>query len=93
MNKVVGPSSEKITTSEPLSIDEAVRKKRAVGDVAKSLEKQIIDMQESNPQFKDIMSVVFGWKRQDDGSKKLVSKHPSGKILFPDKSRKCFTPL
>lgn len=86
MSKVVGPTSEKITDSVPLTIDEAIKRKGAKGDAAKSLEKEIIDMQETYTQFKDIMSVVFGWKKQDDGSKKLVSKHPSGKIMFPDKS-------
>ncbi len=79
-------SSEKITESKILTIDDAKKLKSVSGKRAEAFEKEIIDKQNQNPLFKDIMSVVFGWKRQDDGSKKLVSKLPSGKILFPDKS-------
>ena len=32
------------------------------------------------------MSIIFGWKIQPNGSKKLMSKLPCGKALFPDKS-------
>ncbi len=32
------------------------------------------------------MCIVFGWKLQPDGSKKLVAKLPNGKIIFPDRS-------
>lgn len=76
--------SEKITTSEQMTIDEAKRRLRLSGDKAKEFESKIITKQDG--QFTDIMAVVFGWKLQKDGSKKLVSKMPSGKILFPDKS-------
>jgi hypothetical protein len=82
----VGVHSEKITESKVLTIDEAKNRKGVTGKSAESFEKEIIEMQDKYPQFKDIMSVVFGWKRQPDGDRKLVSKHTSGKIMFPDKS-------
>jgi hypothetical protein len=78
--------SEKIAESKVLSIDEAKQKKGVTGKRGKSFEKDILEKQNQNPLFKDIMSVVFSWKTQKDGSKKLVSRLPSGKILFPDKS-------
>jgi len=79
-------SSEKITESKVLTIEDAKNRKGVTGKRAESFEKEIIENQEKYPLFKDIMSVVFGWKVQDDGTRKLVSKMPSGKILFPDKS-------
>jgi len=79
-------SSEKITESKVLTIEEAKIRKGVSGKRAESFEKEIISKQEQYPLFKDIMSVVFGWKVQKDGSRKLVSRMPSGKILFPDKS-------
>jgi len=81
--------SEYIGSSKILSIDEAKERKGVVGDSAKEFEEQVINKQDS--QFKDIMSVVFGWKIQPDGSRKLVSKLPNGKILFPDRSEQLET--
>jgi len=81
-----GETSEKLTESKILSIEEAKKIKGVAGARAESFEKEILEKQNQNPLFKDIMSVVFGWKVQKDGSRKLVSKMPSGKILFPDKS-------
>ena len=38
-------------------------------------------------QFKDLYVIVFGWKEQGEGKpKKLMSKLPSGKLVFPDKT-------
>ena len=82
----VGESSEKITEGKVLTIDEAKKLKGVTGKPAESFQNEVTEMMERYPQFKDIMSVVFGWKKQPDGSRKLVSKHVSGKILFPDKS-------
>ena len=81
-----GETSEKLTESKVLTIEEAKRLKGVSGKRAETFERELIDKQDQNPLFKDIMSVVFGWKKQKDGSKKLVSRMPSGKILFPDKS-------
>jgi len=76
--------SEKISTSEVLSIDEVKRRKGVAGERAKEFEEEILNKQDSL--FRDIMCVTFGWKLQEDGTKKLVSKLPNGKILFPDRS-------
>jgi len=78
--------SEKVGVSGVMSIDDAKKRNRVTGDRAEKLEKQIIEKQDIL--FKDIMCVTFGWKVQEDGTKKLVSKLPNGKILFPDRSEK-----
>lgn len=77
-------TSEHISKAEPLSIDEAKKKLKLGGDKAKAFEQKIIERQDG--QFSQIMSIVFGWKLQEDGSKKLMSKMPSGKALFADRS-------
>ena len=78
--------SDKITDSKSLSIDDAKTLKGVTGKRAEEFEEQVVELQEKYPLFNQMFSVVFGWKKQEDGSRKLVSKHPSGKILFPDKS-------
>jgi len=76
--------SEKISVSKVLTIDEAKQIKGVTGDRAKELESDIASKQDSL--FKDMYCVTFGWKVQEDKSRKLVSKMPNGKILFPDRS-------
>jgi len=76
--------STKITDSKSITIDEAKKKLKLSGEKAKSFERKILEKQDT--QFSQIMSVVFGWRIQEDGGKKLVSKLPCGKITFPDKS-------
>jgi len=77
-------SSEYISTSKVLTIDEAIERKGVIGDAAKEFKNQVLAKQDNL--FKDIMCIVFGWKLQPDGSKKLVAKLPNGKIIFPDRS-------
>jgi len=76
--------SEYIGSSEILSIDDAKKAKRVSGKSASQFESDIIEKQDSL--FEDIMCVTFGWKTQPDNSRKLVSKLPNGKIIFPDRS-------
>jgi len=76
--------SDYISSTKIMSIDDAIKKKRVAGESAESLKEDIASKQDTL--FKDIMSVVFGWKIQEDGGKKLVSKLPNGKIIFPDRS-------
>lgn len=76
--------SEKLGISEVLTIDSAKELMKVTGDKAKELEKSILEKQDIL--FKDIYCVTFGWKLQKDKSRKLVSKMPNGKILFPDRS-------
>ncbi len=75
---------EHITTSKVLSIDEAIQRKGVVGPAADEFKALVAGKQDNL--FKDIMCVVFGWKIQPDGSRKLVAKMPNGKIIFPDRS-------
>ncbi len=67
-----------------MTIDEAKEKKGVSGTAAKEFETEVTGKQDNL--FTDIMSVVFGWKEQPDGGRKLVSKLPNGKIIFPDRS-------
>ena len=76
--------SEYIGSSKIMTIDEAIDKKGVVGSAADKFMEEV--GQKQDKLFKDIMSVVFGWKNQEDGSRKLVSKLPNGKIIFPDRS-------
>jgi hypothetical protein len=76
--------SEYITSTKIISLDEAKDLARTIGPERTDLEGKIIDKQDAF--FSDIMVVVFGWKIQPDKSRKLVSKLPNGKIIFPDRS-------
>lgn len=78
--------SEYIGSTKIMSIDEAKEKKGVKGlkEKEEEFEKDVVEKQDHL--FTDIMSVVFGWKTQPDNSKKLVSKLPNGKIIFPDRS-------
>jgi len=76
--------SEYIGSSKIMTIDEAKQRKGVIGKAATEFEGEIVNKQDNL--FSDIMSVTFGWKIQDDGSRKLVSKLPNGKIIFPDRS-------
>ena len=67
-----------ITDAKPLTIDEAKQRLKLGGDKARTFEEKVLEKQDG--QFTKLMSIVFGWKLQKDGSKKLVSKMPSGKI-------------
>jgi len=67
-----------------MSVDEAKESGRLFSSKAKEFDQKLVDKQ--NAQFCDLMVVTFGWKVQKDGSRKLVSKLPNGKILFPDRS-------
>ena len=78
--------SEYIGSSKIMTIDEAKKKAGLSGEDGDKFEKEVINKQDGL--FKDIMSVVFGWKVQPDGSKKLVSRLPNGKILFLDRSER-----
>jgi hypothetical protein len=80
----IEPDSEHLGSCRILSIDDAKRLRRVVGRDGDEFEKDITTKQDSL--FTDIMCIIFGWKMQPDGSKKLVSKLPNGKIVFPDRS-------
>ena len=76
--------TEYIGSTKIMTIDEAIGKKGVSGKDAETFKSDIASKQDNL--FSDIMSVVFGWKIQEDGGKKLVSKLPNGKIIFPDRS-------
>jgi len=76
--------SERISDAKPLTIDEAKQRLKIGGEKGRAFESKVLERQDG--QFTKIVSVIFGWKLQKDGSQKLVSRMSSGKILFPDKS-------
>jgi len=76
--------SERIGESKILTVDEVKKLLRLSGEKAKELENSILEKQDGL--FKDIMIVTFGWRLQEDGTRKLVSRLPNGKFLFPDRS-------
>ena len=76
--------SEYIGSSKIMTIDDAVKKIGVKGEKADKFKTEVSEKQDNL--FTDIMSVVFGWKIQPNGDKKLVSKLPNGKIIFPDRS-------
>ena len=80
---MIDGESEYLSKTKVLALDELDDKSLSKGS-AESLKKSVMEMQ--NPQFTDIMIATFGWKIQSDKSRKLVSKLPNGKILFPDRS-------
>ena len=82
-------ASEYIGESKQITIDEAKKLKRITGEAAKEFEEKVLAKQDG--QFKDMYVIVFGWKSQPDGGKKLMSKLNSGKFLFPDKTEKLDT--
>jgi hypothetical protein len=51
-------SSEQISTSQTLTIDEAIQRKGVVGPVAEEFKNLVISKQDDL--FKDIMCIVFG---------------------------------
>ena len=53
-------SSEKVSTSKILSIDEALQRKGVVGPAAEEFKNLVVSKQDDL--FKDIMCIVFGWK-------------------------------
>lgn len=83
MSSIEG-ESEYIGKTKVLTMDEAKNAKRVTGKAADDFEKDILEKQDIF--FKDIMCVTFGWKMQENGDRKLVSKLPNGKIIFPDRS-------
>jgi len=77
--------SEKLGESKQITVDEAKKLQRISGEKAKEFEDKVLQKQDG--QFKDLYVIVFGWKEQGDGKpKKLMSKLPSGKLVFPDKT-------
>jgi len=73
-------------TSKKMSVDEAVLRR---GDLSKTPEAFIDEIKKlQDERFTDLRSLVFGWVPQPDGSKKLMSKLPNGKVVFVDRKEK-----
>lgn len=67
-----------------MSVDEAKQRKGQLGVSESEFEKLIESKQDEL--FTDLRSLIFQWKEQSDGEKKLMSRLPNGKIVFLDRS-------
>lgn len=70
--------------SKKLTIDEAFERKGKLGLSRERFEEKVLEKQ--NDLFTDLRCLPFSWVDQPDGSKKLMSRLPNGKIVFLDKS-------
>jgi len=69
--------------SKKLTLEEALQRR---GQYPMNPEKFVEEVQKKQDEyFKDLRSLVFGWKPQPDGSKKLMSRLPNGKVVFVDR--------
>lgn len=71
------------TDSKKLSVEDALLRR---GDFSKT-EEDFLNLikEKQDERFTDIRSLVFGWRDQPDGSKKLMSRLPNGKVVFVDR--------
>jgi len=67
-----------------MDIDEAKQRKGELGLSEDSFEKKVNDKQDEL--FTDLRSLIFQWKEQEEGDKKMMSRLPNGKVVFLDRS-------
>lgn len=73
-----------IRKSEKVTIDEAYEKRGKLGMSKEEIQEKILE-KENGERFSDLRSgIVFSWKKQENGTKKLMSRLPNGKVLFLD---------
>ena len=70
--------------SKKITIDEAYERKGELGISRERFEEKV--MKKTDELFTDLRCLPFSWVEQPDGSKKLMSRLPNGKIVFLDKS-------
>jgi len=73
-----------MSDASKMSVDEAKEKKGKLGMSDSELENRIETKQDEL--FTDLRSLIFQWKEQDDGEKKMMSRLPNGKVVFLDRS-------
>lgn len=67
-----------------MSVDDAKKRKGKLGMSSNEFEDIINEKQDEL--FTDLRSLIFQWKEQDDGAKKMMSRLPNGKVVFLDRS-------
>ena len=70
--------------AKKMSVDDAKDRKGKLG--MKDDEFETIIKEKQDEFFTDLRSLIFSWKEQPDGSKKIMSRLPNGKIVFLDRS-------
>lgn len=73
-----------VRSSKKMTIEEARKKKAKLGMSDEEYDKKV--QNKSNELFSDLRTLFFAWKEQPDGSQKLMSRLPNGKICFLDRS-------
>jgi hypothetical protein len=71
-------------TTTKYTIEEAKEKKGKLGMSDEDFENLVTGKQDDL--FSDLRSLIFVWKEQKEGDKKLTSRLPNGKIVFLDRS-------
>lgn len=67
-----------------MNIEEAKERKGKLGMSDEDFEKIVEDKQDDL--FTDLRSLIFQWKEQENGEKKMMSRLPNGKVVFLDRS-------
>jgi hypothetical protein len=67
-----------------MNVDEANERKGKLGMSSDDFEELIRSKQDDL--FTDLRSLIFQWKVQPNGEKKLMSRIPNGKVVFLDRS-------
>jgi len=71
--------------TKKIDVDEAVKIKGELGTTRKTIMKRVANKEDK--WFCDLWKgIVFGYREQKGGGKKLMARLPSGKYVFPDKS-------
>jgi len=70
--------------SRKISIDEAYERRGELGVSKERFEEKVA--KKTDDLFTDLRCLPFSWVDQPDGSKKLMSRLPNGKVVFLDKS-------
>ena len=73
-----------MTDTNKMDIDTAKEKKGKLG--MSNEEFETIIHRKQDELFSDLRSLIFQWKKQESGEKKLMSRLPNGKVVFLDRS-------
>jgi len=73
-----------MTDASKIDIDEAKKKKGKLGMSDEEFENIVSSKQDDL--FTDLRTLIFQWKKQDDETKKIMSRLPNGKVVFLDRS-------
>lgn len=73
-----------MANASKMDIEEAKKRKGKLGISDDEFEKMIESKQDEL--FTDLRSLIFQWKKQENGEDKMMSRLPNGKVVFLDRS-------